>query len=272
MRRVTTSTMNKQMDSTGESPERDYPNPPVVEALGEVIFASTNWDDTVPDQLFEGLKDEFPKRQERTFNEARVTVDDNNEATAEVVQLPTWDVFLTESEDQLIQVSEKHISFNQLKPYRPFREWEGRFFEALSMYRGLTFPQTIERMGIRYINRIEIPGQRISMEDYFSIYPVLPEETSDFHGPFQVKCQIPLTADDHFLVMVFGSIQPDEADDDRQNFLLDLHVQVLIGKDLDDEDIKNHIRIAHRNAVRAFEGSITEKLRALFSTGETRNE
>ena len=242
-----------------------------MEALGEVFFATTNWDDSVPDKFFEGIKDDFPKRQSRTFNEARVTVD-NNEASAEVVPLPTWDVFLTESEDQLIQISEKHITFNQLKPYRPFREWESYFLDALAKYIDLTSSRAIERLGVRYINQIVIPGQRITMEDYFTIYPMLPKGTNDFHGPFQIKCNIPQSAENHLLAMVFSTIEPDESIKDKQFFVLDLHEQVLIGKGLDDDELKYHIRLAHENAVRAFEGSITDKLRELFDTGEIRNE
>ena len=253
------------------SPERVYPNPPVVEALCEVFFASTSWDDSTPDRFYEEFKEEFPKRQKRTFNEARVTVD-NNEAVTEVIPLQTWDVFLTESEDQLIQISDKHISFNQLKPYRPFLEWEDYFHDALSTYHELTSPQVVERLGVRYINQIEISGRRITLEDYFTIFPVLPKGSGDVHGPFLIKCNIPQSAENYLLTLIFSTMEPDETIADKQRFVLDLHEQVLIGKDFEDVDLESHIRIAHEDVVRAFEGSITDNLRKLFDAGEIRHE
>ena len=263
--------MNMPMKSSEASPERVYLNPPVVEALCEVFFTSTSWDDSTPDRFFEEFKVEFPKRQKRIFNEARVTVD-NDEAVAEVTQLPTWEVFLTESEDRLIQISDKHITFNQLKPYRPFGEWENHFYDALSVYKELTSPQVIERLGVRYINKIEIPGRRITMEEYFTIFPVLPKGSEGFHGPFMIRCNIPQSAENHVLTMIFSTIEPDETIADKQFFLLDLQVQMLIGKHLDEVELKNQIRLAHESAVNAFEGSITDNLRTLFDRGDVRHE
>ena len=263
--------MNTPTQSFEAVPERTYLNPPVVEALCEVFFTSSNWDDSTPNRFFEEFKDQFPKRQKRTFNEARVTVE-NNKAVTEVIPLQAWDVFLTESEDQLIQISDKHISFNQLKPYRPFLEWKDYFYDALSIYQELTSPQVVERLGVRYINQIEISGPRITMEDYFTIFPVLPKGSGVVHGPFLIKCAIPQSAENHLLTMVFSTMEPDETIADKQFFVLDLHEQVLIGKDLDEVDLKNDIRIAHENALRAFEGSITNNLRKLFDAGEIRHE
>ena len=263
--------MNMPMKFSEASPERVYLNPPVVEALCEVFFTSTSWDESTPGKFFEEFKVEFPKRQKRSFNEARVTVE-NDEPVAEVIQLPTWEVFLTESEDRLIQISDKHITFNQFKPYRAFLEWENFFYDALSVYEELTSPQVIERLGVRYINQIEIPGQRITMEDYFTIFPVLPKGSGGVHGPFLIKCDIPQSDKNHLLTMIFSTIEPDETITDKQFFLLDLQVRMLIGKRLDEVELKNQIRLAHESVVNAFEGSIKDNLRTLFDKGDVRHE
>ncbi len=57
-------------DSVGTVLERSYREPPVVEALCEIYFADSTWDDTVPGTFYEEIKDEFPVKRRREAREA----------------------------------------------------------------------------------------------------------------------------------------------------------------------------------------------------------
>jgi uncharacterized protein (TIGR04255 family) len=258
--------MNASIRSSEADSARVYLNPPVVEALCEVYFTSTNWDDSIPDKFFEEIKEKFPKQQEHIIRHAEITVNvPIEEISGDMQPGPSRKLFFTEKEDQLIQISENLLVFNQLTPYLSFPTWENILYEALSIYEKLVSPQAIDRIGVRYLNHITIPKKRFPMSDYFTIFPHIPLGSGDVHGPFLINCLVPQSDDSHLLTISFNSVEPEPPNVGGQVFLLDLYDQASIGKTLNEAELKTHVRIAHGNVVRAFEGSITDNLRNLFN-------
>src|SRR3990172_4896115 len=153
---------------------RKYRKPPVVEALCEIYFAGSNWDETVPGGFYDRVKDRFPVKRQREIQEAEVAFAGSGEAAASVRRLPPWMQFLSEKGDRLIQLGRDLLVVNQLRPYPSFEDWEPVIYAALEVYRDLAQPKGVARLGMRYINRVVIPEPVILMEDYFTVYPHLP--------------------------------------------------------------------------------------------------
>ena len=244
-------------------PERRYRKPPVVEALCEIYFADSTWDDTVPGSFFERVKDDFPEKQQREIQQAQITLG-RREATAGVRHLPPWMQFVSAQGDRMIQVAENLLVVNQLRPYPHFEEWEPVVHQALEVYKGLTQPRKAARLGLRYINRVAIPGARVQMEDYFTIYPNLPTALGDTHGSFLVRVEVPQFEQGHTVLITFGTAPPPDPNQEEQAFMLDLYDILQLDKSLDEIDLKKEIQRAHNNIVVAFEDSITDRLRDLF--------
>ncbi len=251
-------------DSREEILDRSYRNPPVVEALCEIFFDESTWDDSIPDVFYEKVKDRFPNRQVKERREVRVTVEEDVASTGISKQPPVIQ-FLTEQKDQIIQVAENLLVVNQLSPYRHFEEWEGYVYEGLSLYNELASPKKITSIGVRYINLLEIPGPRFPMEDYFTIFPNLPESLGNAHGSFSIKVDIPLPEQRHLAQISFATTTVEEPVPRTQAFMLDLHDRASLELDPNGVDsIREAVRVAHDFVVKAFEDSITDKLRELI--------
>ena len=236
-----------------------YRNPPVVEALCEVYFRSTNWDSSSHDSFYREVKEAFPRMEKRSTSPVQTSVGVGRPE----IELERALCF-TESGDQVIQVSSGFLVFNQLLPYRLFSEWGMSFLRAASKYMEMFAPQVVDRIGVKYINHIEIPGRRITMEDYFTVFPRLPSGSGKAHGSFLVNCIIPQATENHFLTMTFSTMEKSESDVDRQTFKLELFEQALVGRGIGKEELRDLVGIAHRGVTQAFEGSITDNLRILF--------
>ena len=193
-------------DSPGSIPERSYRRPPIVEALCEVYFSKTSWNASMPEEFHERIKQEFPNRQTKTTHRADITIGDSGTASTEVRDLDTVFQFLTEAGDQIVQVSDNLLVVNQLLPYRHFREWESLLDRVLDIYEELASPQRVDRVGLRYINRFEIPGsgKTIAMEEFFTIFPTIPQSLGEEHGPFLVQLEVLQNNDRHSLLITFG--------------------------------------------------------------------
>ena len=242
---------------SGEDPPKGSP---VVEALCEVYFDGSTWDDTIPGAFYERVKAEFPRRRQRAIQEAQ-TAFGRDTISDGLQRRPPWMQFLTEKGDLMIQVAENLLVVNQMRPYPRFEEWAAVVYRALAAYGQVALPQKVARIGLRYINRIEIPSSRIAMEDYFTIYPQLPHSLEDTHGPFLVRVEIPRMEEGHVVLITFGRDGNSEGPQEKSVFMLDLYDIATIDAPLSNTELRRRIKQAHDNVVTAFEGSITDRLR-----------
>lgn len=243
-----------------------YRKPPVMEALCEISFTGSHWDDTVPGCFYDRIKADFPgKRQVEVF-EAEVSLGSAGEADAGIRRLLPRIQFLSQKGDRLIQLGRDLLVVNQLRPYPHFEEWEPVIYSTLEIYRELTKPSSATRLGVRYINRIVIPEMSFAMQKYFMVYPNLPVMMGDTHGAFMVRFEIPSGKRGHTVLVTFATASAERAGEIA--FLLDLYDSFQAREGLPWEDVPEEARAAHDSIQKSFEGSITDSLRELFEPEE----
>jgi uncharacterized protein (TIGR04255 family) len=242
-------------------PERRYRKSPVIEALCEVYFAESAWDDTVPDSFYERIKHDFPKKTQREIQEAEIAFAPGETKTG-VRRLPPWTQFVSDEKHRMIQIARDLLVVNQLCPYPHFEEWEPEIYRTLEIYKKLAQPRKIVRLGLRYVNRVVIPEASFAMKEYFTIYPQLPVGLGNTHGSFLVRAEVPQIEQRHTVLITFAvTPQPSQ---NEQVFMLDIYDILQLDGSPEDIDFQKEIQQAHDNLVVAFEDSITEQLRVLF--------
>ncbi|HEX9751805.1 MAG TPA: TIGR04255 family protein [candidate division Zixibacteria bacterium] len=242
---------------------RKYRNPPVVEALCELFFEGSNWDEAVPGQFYERVKKRFPEKAQREAQQAHVAMSSTGEATAGVRRLPPRLQFLTPDRNRMIQLEQDLLVVNQLPPYPHFEDWQPEISSALEAYRKLTSPTGVKRLGIRYINRIVIPHSPIDLEDYYTVYPNLPRDMGNVLEGFLVRFEIPRQNENHTVLVTLAAAPAEKPGEVSQ--LLDLYDVYQPSEPIALSDVDHHVLAAHKNVQAAFEGSITEQLRKLFA-------
>ena len=245
---------------------RKYRNPPVVEALCEIFFTGSNWDDTVPGRFYDQIKKEFPHKRQQEIREARIELGSTGEAATSVRSLAPRIQFSSEKKDKLIQLSRDMLVVNQLRPYPRFEDWEPILQKALEIYWKLTNPKGIQRIGVRYLNRVLIPLARIKMQDYFTVYPNIPTAAGNSHGTFMVRVEIPHQKGEHSVLLTFGTTPPDQPG--QSAFMLDIYDSFTPDAPVPQKKVREEILNSHYNVETAFESSITERLRDVFDREE----
>lgn len=249
--------------------ERKYRKPPVIEALCELYFTESAWDDTVVGRFYDLVKGDFPVKRQLEMQEAQVTLSTTGEAAAGLNRLAPRMQFVSSKGERMIQLSRDLLVVNQLRLYSHprFEEWEPVIYQALAHYRALAAPKSVNRLGVRYINRVVIPERSIHMEDYYQIYPQLPQFMGDSHGSFMIRVDITNQKGGHSVLVTFASAPPEKPGEIAH--LLDLYDVARFGKMVQFDEISEQVRMGHENVEAAFEGSITEKLRILFEPEES---
>lgn len=202
---------------------RIYKNPPIEEALCEIHFASTrDWDMTIPFLFREKIKHLYSgKTREQNLLRAGLQADLSGMAPTLMLEQGFGKIqFLSEDEKQIVGVGKNLISVHVIRPYPGWEHFEQRILEVLGAYIDAVHPSGVTKLGLRYINKIEIKASGpIDLAKYFVSPPWGPTELAgklvnfiDRHE--YVYNDNPITA-----VMTFGSVQ---APKDVQAFLLDI--------------------------------------------------
>lgn len=240
---------------------RKYANPPVVEAVCEFrLTPDTPWDMTIPGLVYEKLRDAFPRREQRLMQEVELI--QGPEGLQQQIRTSERILLFADDRKTFIQLGPRLLAVNALRPYPT---WEGfkpkieRAFESLSRTVEIG---GLERIGLRYINQIEIPSSMFKIENYLQFYvllgPQLPQDLADFiaRGEFvyadgRDRCRVELKP-------------APSRDPQRTTLMLDIDYFLARQKAVEAHAAINWIEAAHDRVEQVFEGCITDSLRNLF--------
>jgi uncharacterized protein (TIGR04255 family) len=234
-----------------------YGNSPIIEVLCEIQFSSDIWNPTIPGLFYKEIEDEFSETKDHM--KLNFTLDlyspNNKMDVTHRVQ------FYKKDKTALLQTGSHIFIFNHLKPYPKWQVFKKMFLGNFEKYRKIANPKEIKRIGLRYVNRIDIPKASIEMEEYFTYFPNLPQKLRD-HGAFQMKTEIPCKEQQDYLVLTFGNAVPSQKD--TLSLLLDFDYSMTVPKAIDMNAIPEWLEEAHAKLLEAFESCTTDKCKDLF--------
>lgn len=241
---------------------RDYPNPPIEEALVQVTFAEPlSWNVATPGLLFERLRGEYPAEPEMQ-EQAAVQVQAGGDGGPALSFNRGQQRFLyrDETRTRLVLANPLTLSANSLRPYEGWPGLRSRFERAMSDVAETAGSKPVARIALRYINRITLPPGPIDTDDYFMVTIRTADEGRAAFRAFMHRVESVLE-DETTVVSTFAST---EADGDSASFLLDLEFSRA---NLSIEDTAQILAVADDLKVlenAEFESCITDATRELF--------
>lgn len=237
---------------------KKYKNPPIVEAFCEFRFdPKSTWDLTIPGLIYEQLKAEFPIRQPRKVIGVKISSKELDEIThtiqpQDIIQLRS------ESAPVLIQVGEHLLTINHLAPYSSWSAFSPHIKKSFETYREVANPVGLTRIGLRYINRIELEQDEYDFRP-FEFRPQLPSAiTNPVQGfilgielEYEKKCD----------VLRIQLTSTNASTDNQKAYLLDLDYFLQQSTSIDIDRALEWVEKAHSNLEEAFEKCITNELR-----------
>lgn len=109
---------------------------------------------------------------------------DTKENKEEVIKnFHKFDKFFPEDEKTLVQLDKNRLSIHQLKPYTSWQKFLSLIETVFCAYTNNIKTKLIQRIGLRYINKIEIQSP-FGIEAHFNLRPniaeALPQNLSNF--------------------------------------------------------------------------------------------
>jgi len=244
-----------------------YTNPPLIEALCEFYFEpSQPWDLTIPGLFYREVRSEFPKRHQFSPFQVDFEVEGQGQVIQNIGGSADRMQFMREDERALIQIGPNLLVVNHLKPYSDWETFEGMIARALKVYRQVADPQAINRVGLRYINRLDIPEPQVEIEDYLLAVPTVPSAVPQIFGNWSQRVEIPFVEDNGLLVIQSSSVN--QEGQMHVAFLLDLDFITIQARLVQLDSALEWVERAHDEIEKAFEACVTPKAKRLFGEEE----
>jgi uncharacterized protein (TIGR04255 family) len=156
------------------APHPTYPKPTIVQVTCEIAFASDVEIKLSAGTLYPIFSREFPEIQP-IGNLALVLI-----SQPAVLPEPPQSQnavafrFATPDGKRFVQLSKTNFVYQTNEPYLGWKDFNGKLMQYWSAYATVTKPTTIEKIGLRYINRIIKSKANAHVSDWFKQTPDLP--------------------------------------------------------------------------------------------------
>jgi len=151
---------------------------PIVEAVIEVrTQASIPWEE---DSISEKVKQEvpdYPNVQPLKVMRHELKVEAGQKPEQTVRDLG-WRGLRCETEDklQVAQFYRDSFVFSRLQPYENWDKFCKEAMRLWQIHQSIAKPEQVDRLGLRFINRIRAPQSPFELDDYLTVAPQTPAE------------------------------------------------------------------------------------------------
>jgi len=209
-----------------------------------------------------GEEERYPKRE--ALMSSSITFDPKGNAVAQAAQSMNGYRFSDSANSRIAQVRQDGFTFSRLQPYDQWESWRGEARRVWDRYVEAVRPKTINRVAVRYINRIDVSSTRGRLRDYLNIYPELPNEIPNLMTGFIMRLELALPdLPSAALVLSLGRIPPPSQGLVSILLDLDLYQQLKMGPR--EENLWDSLETLHARENLFFESCITDRARELFT-------
>jgi len=244
------------------SAERRYGNPPIIESVCEFrLRQDVKWDPTIPGVFYGEVRDSFPIKEGKLVQD--VTITQKQEGISHQIRTTERAWFLSDDRKTFAQLGPGVLAVNRLNPYPGWGFFKRTIEIAFGTLREIVQVGDLERIGLRYINRIEIPGQPINLQDYFGYGPYFaPSLKEKSLAGFLVFCTVPFSEGRDACNLRLESTALEATG--SSSFALDIDYFVNKPRAVSEQGAMEWVEAAHEAVREIFEACITDRLRDIF--------
>ena len=251
---------------------QQYPNPPIREVVCEFRYQEDGkWDGASPGLVYSAMRDEFPRRlvEERPATPAAPTVEGprllppglQQVGLRVIAELPLR--FWRENDESgYFTVAPYRLAVSHFSPYPSWERFSQIIDKGAQAYRDILNPTNIHRIGLRYINLINLGQTSAPLEDFFEFYPFvgsgIPQALSGFH------CLVQIGFEDGRDTLVLQIANNALSESQDAEVILDLDYFLAQPDNFEFAETAEWLENAHNNLESVFEGCLKDSARMLF--------
>lgn len=225
--------------------------------------ADDSWEEASAEAHLRRRLPEYSQVQQRRQIHFQTVVHENRaEQQSEDAGWIGWE-FKTANGKQLARFERDTFLFSRLKPYQRWAKFEAEALRLWHIHCSIARPQDIQRVGVRFINRIQIPVRRFNIDEYLIGGPHQPSDLQlqSLHFFHQDLVAVP---GHEYNINIIRTIQPPVNTQSGPILILDLDVFTLQPSDFSDSALAKKLSEMRWLKNKLFFTSITAKAKELL--------
>jgi uncharacterized protein (TIGR04255 family) len=242
---------------------RHYQNAPIIEAIIDIRCQGAESLDL--DQVALNDPDFLPP--ERALNVIQSLNITPEGLQSEATGIPNGLIYRRADRSRVMQVRRDGFGYSWIGAYEswePFRDETERWW---LWYREIAKPARSIRLGVRYINRLDIPQTSVELKDYIRVGVDLPAYLPQMIGNYFVRVDVPLPDLGCSAAITSLMVQPSNPDTTSVILDIDAHEESVIdfieGKP--STQVADRLEVLRTAKNYVFEACITDATRGLIS-------
>lgn len=248
------------------SPGKRYKNAPITEAVIEIrVLPHESMKRSSIESLIETLKSDFPKQVPMRMVRMGMTLPGQPEGGLSLSSSEQAIGFrLAKADDsRILQVRRNGLAYSHMAPYTQWSIFRSEARPLWEKYRTAFPGAKLDRCGLRYINRIDVPSQKVELEHYLRLYPEVPKSLpqQDVIG-MVMSLQMPQKDIECMAAINQAQVEPPKPG--HVSFVLDIDLFRHGIGDWGDSDVWAYLEKLRDRKNVIFEGCITDRTRELI--------
>ena len=233
-----------------------YPNAPIREAVFDIRIEELQNKSLEDFKHFQDiLKGKYDNQRVVNSYEGTFTLDSRTIDSSHFFQ---GIVLVNENKNKQVQFRINGFTLNYLYPYSNWNEFRDEAFSLYELFTNTFSDIKVERIALRYINRISIPLPFEDFEQFVVSTPPVPQNMSKMYKSFFSQVEIPCE-DPDYTAVITSTIETKTKD--IVPYILDIDVYKEVTGKFEFDDFEYLRKIKNK----IFESSITDKTRKLFN-------
>ena len=240
-----------------------FPDPPIVEAILfiEVLPPLDLTKDAIR-RIADLVGDTLPRHERLEQTTADFAFGSDGLTVRGIERDRDQHRFIAEDGQRLLQLRHQGIAFNMFAPYPGWERFRSGAQETWRAVEGVFPIEHIARIGVRYVNRINLPDEELSLGEFLNTAPTVPSTISTSLAGFFLRLLIPDPASQARAIMRVG-IEPPSSQRVNQQ-VLTIDIDATLDGPIDSGEVWNLIDQLRDFKNRLFFESITDRTRELF--------
>jgi len=242
---------------------RHYGNAPITEAIIDLrVSFEASIEIVAIAAAFASEQERYPnqKRLKQGTGQFEFGQQITTSARAEEIGI----AFRSVDEKQVVQFRRDGFTFSRLAPYERWQGFRGEAERLWKLFRSELAPSSIDRLAVRYINRIELPPSADDLTLWLKTYPEIADGISQPMAGFFMHVMIPQPELDASLAIVETVDTQRSKDHGGVAIILDLDLFRTSNVPQDEDGIWEFFDKLHTRKNEVFESCITDMARGLF--------
>jgi uncharacterized protein (TIGR04255 family) len=242
-----------------------YPNAPIIEATLDIQVKASS---PLPAQaafleFAKSVSDEYPNSAD--INHLEVSLLPAGPAPTIGQAARITGVRLTQpGNERALMVQQRGLTFSHMPPYTSWATFQPEARKLWRRYMDIVKPVGVERVALRYVNRIDIAQRSIELEDYFDLYPHVSKSIKHETAAFFMQVQLPQSDMTPTTLAVINFASADPGGPNICRIILDIDVFTMHDFPASVEEPFAALENIRARKNELFESFITDKTRKLF--------